>query len=612
LIGRIHRIIASGADPKQVLMLTFSRRGAADMRAKAVSAGLTNGVQYRTLHSMALWMLKHSGSERTIVVPKRWQQLKVIRDVLKRFPGARKSANNPSGLTPGTVMRHVDLARAARVWPDEWICKLTGEVFPSFGKWLGEAHSAVATRALSQCYEVLVGVCESPERHGFPNAKNERWVDFNEMIAVAARAIMEEADDPCSWTRNWARMFSYVLVDEAQDNNLGQWTIARHLCGNQLTIVGDVAQSIFGFRGAKPELLEAVVHQPESVVAPLTVNWRSGSAILDTANKILTLVRDESRGKLQLGRRGHVGTVEVDGLSDVEGEADYVVSKIERLVESKRNAYKDFAVLYRINAYSASLELECVRRGIPCKVSGSSFFSSQIVRTILDYLVSASRSDNAEAFGRIYCKPLRGLGREFVNKWPTAEALRSAIDSGFTALGRWKMSSVELIRQLGVIDGLLREGHAALAVRYVCEDVGVRKFFRDEEADDEDETDADEVCKALTTCAARLGSLDALLRMAGAAAGKGDGHGETPTEAVTLSTAHAAKGLEFPVVFCVGMNQGLFPHRKGDRLEELKLGYVAYTRAKDALYISYTRDAGPSCLVSAVLQNQEVNAGATS
>jgi DNA helicase II / ATP-dependent DNA helicase PcrA len=563
------------------------------MRTKAARSGMHFNRQFRTLHSVALQMLRGKYSDaKDIVVPKAWQIRKVIRNTLNKFPGAKKTKKNPKGLSPSDVSNEVSMARTALVWPQEWVNKQTGQIFPSFPEWLDQRYNSLFVRALTACYGAVEMACENPHLYGF-NASQERWLPFDAMIARTARDIIEGHDNPDCWTHTWRGRFSHVIVDEAQDNNHGQWVISQHLCSTQLTVCGDVAQSVFQFRGAQPAFLENFMDRKDFAVAPLTKNWRSGSKILDTANRVLSLLERRRDDNLRLGREGYDGTVRIDGVSDPRAEAEFIVDTVEKLVFDGIQ-YSDIAVLYRTNAYSANIEIEFIRRGIMCRIAGSSFFNTPIVRLSLDYLRCVRDPDSDAAFRGIYTKPLRGLGRAFLAQCPSYKMLQTV-----DLHSRWKKPAEKFLEHLTTLEEMLRTCSVGEALSYVFDVVGLRNFYRDEEADAEDETEIDEICKALISCASRISDIDTLLNMAAVLSGCGDDGEALDINAVTLSTAHAGKGLEWPVVFCAGVSAQLFPHKRAPRDEELRLGYVAFTRARDILHITYTRDSGPSELVMA-------------
>jgi DNA helicase-2/ATP-dependent DNA helicase PcrA len=599
LLGLIKRLLEGGTRAREILMTTFSKRGATDMEYRAASLGVPDGVAYRTLHSVAFEMVRSAGHRQRLDVPDEWKVSRVVREELNAIMEALRRREEPTDGLPkiGEVKGLIGVAKANLIFADEWRAA-DGRVFPKFRDWASaRGVPDMVVDAATRCYLAIEAACKAPEGAGFESDAGKRWITFDDMLAVAGRAILRQ-EPKDRWVEQWKGRFSTVLVDEVQDNNLAQWVIVKHLArASNLVAVGDDQQSIFGFRGAAPGLMREFVEKG-ATLAPLGTNWRSGRKILDVGNRILATAKDRLyQGGLVAGRDAD-GDVEATEFTDEAEEAASVVNEIADMIENGQNPDR-IAVLYRLNACSAAFEVELIRRGLPYRIAGSSFFNQGVVRAAIGYLGAALNEEDADSFRACYAAPLRGLGREFVRRFPTVKATREGLSE---MPRRWKESATALIETIDRVRQLDGEGALAAALTYLFEDVGLRVAFRDEAADPEDETETDAAAAALTTCASGMGGAADMLSFARAMLGREDQTGERAARPmVTLSTVHKAKGLEWDTVFVTGMTAGLFPLRNGDPEEETRLGYVAVTRPQNTLRVSWTRlgngrPAGPSRL----------------
>jgi DNA helicase II / ATP-dependent DNA helicase PcrA len=599
LLGLIKRLLeAVGVLPRDILMTTFSKRGASDMAARACELRVPDGVGYRTLHSIGFEMVRSAGHRLRLDVPDGWKVSRVIREEIAEVVLEAKRAGQPldsEGLPKiGEVQRFIGVAKANLIFPDSWIAD--GRVFPAFKDWLTErGESEVAVNVATRCYVALEEACKAPEAAGFDGDAGKRWITFDDQLAVAARAVLRKGAKD-RWTDAWKGRYSVVLVDEVQDNNLAQWVLVQYLArASNLVAVGDDQQSIFGFRGASPSLMRDF-RDAGAAVAPLSTNWRSGRKILEVGNRVLDTCTDRLYdGGLVAGRDAD-GCVDASEYTDEAEEARSVVADIASMIDEGQSP-DSIAVLYRLNASSAAFEVELIRRGMPYRIAGSSFFNQGVVRSAIGYLACALDPEDVEGFRACYASPLRGLGREFVRRYPTVTEVRNGLGE---MPQKWSRPAKKLLAIVDKVKELDDSGQLAEALRYLFEDVGLRTAFRDEAADPEDETEADAAATALTQCAAGMNGAADMLNFARAMLGREDHTGERSSRPmVTLSTVHKAKGLEWDTVFVTGMSAGLFPLRTGDPNEEKRLAYVAVTRPQNTLRVSWTREsngrpAGPS------------------
>jgi superfamily I DNA/RNA helicase len=653
-IERLNRLIRRhGVPARAILMTTFAKRGTADMRRRGAARGVPVGVDFRTLHSVALQIIRQAPTRRKPEVPAPYMVSRVIKNELKR-----QEAQGEDRLPKvGDVLKEIGLAKAALIWPmieggveGEWIaagncarCSNTRKVtvvrshtstadnadvmefseeikcpacvFPCYREWAvnreREPIEPALARIVDACYREVELMVRAPEvtfeAHG-----GERFVTFDDMLALVARDILLKKE----WLHDWHHAYAFVQVDEVQDNNLAQWTLVEFLAHDRnILVVGDDQQSIFAFRGARPSLMRDFLNRhTDAKVFKLSHNFRCGEAILVAANGVLSHAEDRLyEGMLVRGRGPEaVGHVHADEHRKPEDEARAVVESIEAAISSERQNPDEVAVLYRLNAQSGPLEIELIKRGIQYKIAGSSFFNRGEIKAAIGYLGVALDATDAEAFKQCYNVPGgRYLGHAFLNTHATWASAKAALASG--ELGGQRRNWRDGVRDFCIaVDGVkacLEDRGVGDALEFIFDTVGVRDYFRDEGATEEDSTDVDEACKALVTCATTLPSVADLLRYAREMSrtghedvGRNEGE-RTATPRVTLSTVHKAKGLEWERVYVVGVSEGLFPFVKAPVEEERRLGYVAFTRAKDHLHVSWTTEgpggstAGPSCLV---------------
>lgn len=640
---RARALIDAGVSPNRILVTTFSKGGAADMERRAARLQVSCDVRFSTLHSVAYQVLREAPTKRRLTVPTSWQLREVATKALERIAEerGRTGRNKLEGLPKlGDVLREVGLAKAALVWPDiaapegepeagAWTAR-DGRTFPAYQVWATRRERDPAdpetAEVAARVYAAIEIAARAPEAAGFAPetaGRAERWVSFDDMLALVARGILREE----KWVRDWKGRFSHVLLDETQDNNLAQWVMVEHIARDRnLMAVGDDQQSIFGFRGAQPALMrEFLTRHGDATVMPLSFNFRCGQEILDAANALLEHATDRLYpGTLQRGRGPEaVGDVSIAAHGTAAQEAEAVVEQVAAAIRDGENP-DEIAVLYRLNASAGPFEMGLIRRGIPYRIAGSSFFRRDEVRAAVGYLAAALSETDEDGWARCCNAPTRYLGREFLKRYPTAAAAREA--AGLNELGRWRAGALQALRTVDDVRAKVDADGPAAALKYLFEEargdakaqVGLRKHFRARGASDETETETDEACQTTVglamTLAVEAGNTPAGRRVAAAKiveyaremarTGREEADGDRDGVArVTLSTIHRAKGLEWRRVFAAGWSDGIFPVARASMDEERRLGYVALTRAKDYLAVSYAlasedgRAMGPSALV---------------
>jgi DNA helicase-2/ATP-dependent DNA helicase PcrA len=565
-------VAASNVDPGGILAVTFTNKAANEMRDRLAAMSLP-GVRrldqmwVSTFHRACGRILRQSGAEAGIpadfAVADSGDQLSLLRRVLPP-----KKAGDPS--------------------PDAWLARI-GRLKDNLIR-PGQFRPATAEEELLariyQDYQAELG--------------RNNLLDFDDLLLETERLLREHPQV----AERWRRRFHHLLVDEFQDTNQVQYRITRQLAGEGggLFAVGDEDQSIYRWRGADPGNFGALRRDyPGHRVFLLERNYRSTPAILRAAGGVIARGTARTPKRLVAHRRGGDAVLGFVGRDD-EAEAAWVVSEMRGLFLSRCRP-GEVAVLYRVNAQSPPLERRLAAAGIPFRVlGGMRFYQRQEVKDLLAYLRLAVNPHDDLSFRRVVNTPPRGIGPttlEGLEEKAAAagtslmEEARDAVAHGGSP-GRKLESFVGLVRHLEAAAGgmepedLLREANQSS---------GYAAWLRGGGLPDGDE---------------RLGNLRELERqLRGVPPGEEgpsrrlaafldevalstDADDGSSPEAVSLMTLHSAKGLEFPVVFLVGMEEGLLPHSRAltdpeEMEEERRICYVGMTRAKDLLHLSRAR-----------------------
>jgi DNA helicase-2/ATP-dependent DNA helicase PcrA len=422
-------------------------------------------------------------------------------------------------------------------------------------------------------------------------------VDFDDLL-VHMVTLLTDHDDVRA---HYQGRFDYVLVDEYQDTNRAQSAIVELLVGGHgnLCCVGDGDQSIYGFRAADVGNILNFHHTfPGTVTVTLEQNYRSTETILDAANAVIS--RNESRPDKNLwSQAGEGARIVVREADDDADEASWLADEVASLV-AQGSRPGDIAVLCRAKALARPIEGAIVRRGIACKtVGGTPFFERREIKDLMAYLAVAANPDDELSFRRCVNVPRRAVGdssikrlRAFAQTYalPLSEALdrRDEIDEMPMLAADGLSEFMVLLDRMRAADAT--DGPAA-AIDAVLADGRFMGELLAKATDEEEELYRTESVEQLRAIAADHPTISDLLEMSSLLTLADDI--DEDGSRVLLMTIHAAKGLEFPTVFVVGMEEGIFPDRRcldGAELEEeRRLAYVAITRAKHRLYLSHAR-----------------------
>ena len=431
--------------------------------------------------------------------------------------------------------------------------------------------------------------------------KENNALDFDDIIYITVKLLQEHEEV----RRYYQKKFRYVLVDEYQDTNHMQYLLTSLLAGGQenICVVGDDDQSIYRFRGATIEnILNFEKQYRGSRTIRLEQNYRSTQSILNAANAVIANNLGR-KGKRLWTANGQGDPITVYEAADGIAEGNYVAGQI--LSQSRKTPFRDFAILYRTNAQSNALEMSLRQNGIPYRViGGTRFFDRMEVKDMLSYLcVINNRSDDLR-LKRIINNPPRGLGAKTIE---TAERLADAegipmysVISDPYSYGPLEKSAMKLMQFASLIEGLAQLLEEGMSLPDFYEELLIRSGYVDAlnaKPTEENKTRLENVRELKSSIQSYVenspeptlaGFLEEIALYTDLE------QYNASDDAVVMMTMHSAKGLEFPHVFLVGFEDGLFPGMRaiGDREEmeeERRLCYVAITRAKQSLTISHAR-----------------------
>ena len=420
-------------------------------------------------------------------------------------------------------------------------------------------------------------------------------LDFDDLLSETVRLFSTVPE----LRRKWQQNFSHIMIDEYQDTNAVQYRLIKLLVGEEqnVCVVGDDWQSIYSWRGADfTNILNFERDFPGATIVKLEQNYRSTEAILEAANNVITKNQQRSDKKLWTDQKGGL-PVQVMHVSSEVHEAESVMTRIKTFADMRLRSYNDFAVLYRTNAQSRAVEEAMIRYGVPYRlVGGTRFYDRKEIKDILAYLRLVYQPADRASFMRIVNTPTRGLGATSVAKfldWHDAqplsivECLRNA-DLCASVTPKARKAFVSLGEALTRLSEIQETTALPEFIELVIKRIRYLDFLDDGTAQAEDRQ---ENVRELVSDARERGDIELSTYLEDVALISDLDSVKADEEAVTLMTLHAAKGLEFPVVFMIGMEESIFPHSRAlyevsEMEEERRLCYVGMTRARQELYLS--------------------------
>lgn len=573
LMHRIAYIIGSGkARPNQILAVTFTNKAAREMRER-LAALLRERSEDRafmpfmgTFHSICVRLLRFDGEH--IQIPKNY----VIFDESDRQSAVkqalRKLGVSEKQYSPSSIANLISNAKNDLVSPAE--------------------YAGLAKMPLQKVAADAYSIYERIRREAAA-------LDFDDLIGETVRLLKTVPEVRAKWQNQ----FKYILIDEYQDTNAAQYNLVKLLTGDHqnLCVVGDDWQSIYSWRGADfKNILNFERDYPKTLVVKLEQNYRSTKNILDAAHNVIT--KNVQRSDKALWTKSSSGApVQIQYVSSESHEGELVVSRIKNMVDLKLRRYKDFAVLYRTNAQSRAMEESFIRYGIPYRiVGGVRFYDRKEIKDLVAYLRLLYQPSDRASFLRIVNVPTRGLGGVSVQKfldWQEASQL-----SLVEALERAETAAVltpkarKSFADLGEMLARLKEASEAMSlpdlIEAVIKRIGYLSHLDDGSLQAEDRA---ENVKELVSVAREYADLGLAGFLEEVALVSDLDEVQANQDAVLLMTMHAAKGLEFPVVFMIGMEESIFPssrslYDQNDMEEERRLCYVGMTRAREELVLT--------------------------
>jgi DNA helicase-2/ATP-dependent DNA helicase PcrA len=587
LAHRIAHLLASGrARPHQILAITFTNKAAAEMRDRvaALVGPESQGMWVSTFHSACVRILRReheaAGLSSSFSIYDTADSVNLMKLVIKELNLDSKKFTAKSLL-----------ARVGQ-FKDELVA-------PAEARAATEAASRFSIdHAAGQAYGVYQARLEAS------NA-----VDFDDIIVKTVR-LLQDAPEVAA---KYRERFRHVLVDEYQDTNHAQYILIRELVRPAdeggppaaLTVVGDADQSIYAFRGASiRNILEFDADYPAAEVIRLEQNYRSTQTILSAANAVIS--NNAGRVPKNLWTEAGAGARIVGYAGDTEqDEAQFIADEIARLVREDGAAPSDVAVMYRANAQSRSIEGRLAAADIPYTiVGGTRFYDRKEVKDMLAYLAAVVNRDDDIAMRRVINTPKRGIGDAAVE---AIDALARGVGVSFGAaverldevagLAPRSRAAIDgFVRLMDDLRGLARDNGPAAVLDAIADRSGMLAALR--ASDDPQDASRIENVMELVAVGREFGeenpagTLSEFLEKVALVADAdslpdADGSGGV----VTLMTLHTAKGLEYPVVFVTGLEEGTFPHMRSlesvqDLEEERRLAYVGLTRARERLYLT--------------------------
>ncbi|MGG7621318.1 DNA helicase PcrA [Bacillus coreaensis] len=574
-----HRIaylmVEKQVNPYNILAITFTNKAAREMKERIYSmmGGVADEIWVSTFHSMCVRILRRDidrlGYNRNFTILDTTDQQSVVKTILK------EKNLDPKKYDPRAILGAISSAKNELIGPEEF-----------------------AKNAGGHMDQIVADVYELYQKR----LRKNQALDFDDLIMTAIQ-LFQRVPEVLTF---YQRKFQYIHVDEYQDTNRAQYMLVKLLAQRfqNLCVVGDSDQSIYRWRGADiANILSFEKDYPRSEVILLEQNYRSTKRILFAANEVI---------KNNLNRRDkNLWTENAEGnkifyyrADSEQSEAQFVAGKIKEAVQSGKRKYSDFAILYRTNAQSRVMEEVLLKSNIEYSiVGGVKFYDRKEIKDTLAYLRLIANPDDDISLTRVINVPKRGVGSSSVDKIANFADMHDM--SMFQALG-----SIELIGLSPKITKACREFYDLInnythmqeylsvteLVEEVLEKTGYYEMLKAEKSIEAqsrlenldeflsvtknfEEGNDDKSLIAFLTDLALVADIDKL-----------DEDGKQ-VDTVVLMTLHSAKGLEFPVVFLLGLEEGVFPHSRSlmeeaEMEEERRLAYVGITRAEEELFIT--------------------------
>ncbi len=603
IIHRIaHLVRTVGISPTRIASVTFTNRAAREMRERLdrLLGGRSKGLTASTFHALCAQVLRRDGE--AIGIPSDF----VIMDDGDQMDLVKRSMEqaqiDPKAFPPRTVLGAISAAKSQLLNPE------------GFQRQADGYYAEIVARVFVQYQALMI------RSHG---------VDFDDLLSRTVELFLQAPDVLAKYQER----FIHLMVDEFQDTNIAQYQLARMLAGKyrNLCVVGDPDQSIYAWRNADiRNILSFQKDFPQARLINLSENYRSTKTILDAAQHVIAGNRQRLDQNLFTSNDAGESIVVAEAYTEEE-EARMVLDEVTRLTGEPGYKLRDCVVAYRVNAQSRALEEACLRYGVPYKlIGGVRFYQRREVKDLLAYLRLIADPYDEVSLGRVINVPARGIGKRTVDDlamWaaslgvPPYVALQVLAGEADAAappdaavlapglMGLAPMTPVkevpspfaprqrqQLVDFLGLLNGLaahVDELDVPRLIDQVIERTGYKRMLLDSsDSDSEDRLDNLRELRGVATDLTDLPARDALSMFLESVtlATDQDEIRDDEQQYLTLITLHQIKGLEFPVVFMVGMEEGVLPHSRSvddpnQMEEERRIAYVGMTRARERLYL---------------------------
>jgi DNA helicase-2/ATP-dependent DNA helicase PcrA len=556
--------------PNEILALTFTNKAAAEMKVRIQESISCDGVNVGTFHSIGARMLRtHIASlndnyNSSFTIYDTVDQKSVIKEVIENL-----NLSEFKELNVGFLKVQIDKFKNANLS-------------------IKDIEAKAQTFEDEKIAEVYKAYCDT--------LKSNNALDFNDLLLLPIRLLKENKKILDYYQKSW----KYVLVDEFQDTNSPQFEIVSLLAGKHqnITVVGDDDQSIYGWRGANIDNILTNFQDSfaKNIEIKLEKNYRSSQRILDGAWSVVSKNKNRAEKKL-VATKGKGEKISLISTGSDEEESNAICDSIKSEIKLNKNTFKDFAVLYRTNAQSRSIEQAMVKEGLPYNiVGGTKFYDRKEIKDVLAYLKLVANTSDDIALKRIINFPVRGIGQKSINMFIDLAAKNK------TSL----FESLEMCRELklrGKQQDSIENFHASIVkfsnllekldpkelLRALLEEFNIENYYKNNPAEQDRYDNIQEFKVSVDKFSDQTGgNLKDFLQEISLFTDIDEW--DDKENSITLMTVHAAKGLEFLTVFVTGLEQGLFPLVRIDdgpdqMEEERRLFYVAVTRAMNQVYL---------------------------
>lgn len=587
LLKRIANLVLKGVKPWNILAVTFANKAANEMRERIsseVPPELAQKVHLSTFHSFCVEVLRRE-----------WKHLGVFD---KAFDISEPS--NSTAYLRGIIKNRTTIKAASVL---KLISALKNEMVDAhaFTTWSSpnphidwEKVKEILDEADPKHLDVVQWAYPLYEKLMI----EKNLVDFDDLILLTVKLFLNHP----TVLEKYQQRFTYIMVDEYQDTNRSQYILIKLLADKykNLAVVGDDFQSIYAFRGSDiRNILEFDTDYPDAKIIKLEQNYRSTKNIIEAANQVIS--KNKNQRDKRLFTENELGAKVTVFNSDYPKDgSEYVAQTIEEIMSSSNKTYKDFTVLYRSNSQSADIEVALQKHKIPfIKLAGRSFFDLEEIQDVLSYLGFIHNPNALDAFSRIIRKPKRRIAEKTIKK------IEDEFFDGNLLEILDDLSYIERVQKTAITEGkafsaMIRkyQGKAhttsvATMIKELLDEINYEEKVLntyDQTTREDKMANIDKLIEMIMTTEEERGSLlplgeyieDIMLYNA---------DDNDKSDSVKLMTIHGSKGLEFPIVFVLGMNEEVFPpfyaQEEADIEEERRMCYVAFTRAKEQLYLTY-------------------------